>query len=90
MWQESQFLPPSSGHDSGVHSGATTRAPGSSSGYDFDGSKMEMPVSANASADLYDMSRAAYDQGYTQQEVDGRLLHHCWVDTGYSEQSLLS
>lgn len=23
------------------------------------------------SADLYDLNRAAYDQGYTQQEVDG-------------------
>jgi len=43
-------------------------------GYDFD--KMEIPVSANPSADLYDMSRAGYDQGYTQQEVDGRSINN--------------
>ena len=73
MWQESHYLPASSGLDSGIHSGATSRAPGSTSGYNYDG-KMEMPVSANASGDLYDMSRAGYDQGYTQQEVDGNLL----------------
>ena len=71
MWQENQYLPSFSGLDSGIHSGATTRAPGSTSGYDYDG-KMEIPVSANASGDLYDMSRAGYDQGYTQQEVDGK------------------
>ena len=36
---------------------------------------MEMPVSANTSGgDLYDMNRAGYDQGYTQQEVEGEHL----------------
>ena len=71
MWQESQYLP-TSGIDSGIHSGATTRGTGSLSGYDFNNpSKMEMPVAANTSGDLYDMNRAGYDQGYTQQEVEG-------------------
>jgi len=72
MWQDSRYIP-SSDIDSGINSGATTRAPGSSSGYEFQG-KMEIPVSANTSGDLYDMNRAGYDQGYTQQEVDGNLL----------------
>ena len=55
-------------------SGATTRGPGSLySGYNNFDSKMEMPVVANTSAnDLYDMNRAGYDQGYTQQEVEGK------------------
>jgi hypothetical protein len=76
MWQESQYLP-TSGIDSGVHSGATTRGTGSLSGYEFNNpSKMEMPVTANTSGDLYDMNRAGYDQGYTQQEVEGEFNVH--------------
>jgi len=71
MWQESQYLP-TSGIDSGINSGATTRGTGSLSGYDYNNpSKMEMPVTANTSGDLYDLNRAGYDQGYTQQEVEG-------------------
>ena len=70
MWEDSRYLP-SSEIDSGINSGATTRATGSLSGYELQ-CKMEMPVSANTSGDLYDMNRAGYDQGYTQQEVDGK------------------
>jgi hypothetical protein len=74
MWQESQYLQ-SSGIDSGIHSGTTTRGPGSVSGssFGFD-PKMEIPVAANTSGDLYDMNRAGYDQGYTQQEVEGKQM----------------
>ena len=55
-------------------SGATTRGPGSVSGGGYTNNcKMEMPLSANTSGgDLYDMNRAGYDQGYTQQEVEGK------------------
>ena len=72
MWQESQYLQ-SSGLDSGIQSGTTTRGPGSISGFGFD-PKMEIPVAANTSGDLYDMNRAGYDQGYTQQEVEGKEI----------------
>jgi hypothetical protein len=70
MWQDSQYSH-SSGIDSGIQSGATTRGPASLSGYDYN-AKMEIPVSGSAGGDLYDMNRAGYDQGYTQQEVEGK------------------
>ena len=63
----------SSGLDSCIHSGTTTSGPGSISGFGFD-PKMEIPVAANTSGDLYDINRAGYDQGYTQQEVEGKQI----------------
>lgn len=65
MWQQGQYM-----SDSGIHSGLSTHAPSVSSKHGIN--EMDTDNEMDAAPTMYEFD-PGFNQGFTQEQVDGKL-----------------